>query len=61
VLVPVPWFVTALLPLDAAGAASLMVPGGGGPLTIFVQAMYADPAQAQGFGFSNALSVKLLP
>jgi hypothetical protein len=60
-LVPVPWFVAAPLALDGVGAFSVTVPGGGGPINLFVQAVYADPAQALGVGFTNALELHLLP
>jgi hypothetical protein len=60
-LVPVPFVLTVLLPLDGAGAVSANVPGGGGPLTLYVQALYADGGQALGFGITNALEVDLLP
>jgi len=47
---------------DAAGEFSLAgVAGGGGPATLFVQAIYLDAAQAFGFGISNAIQVDYLP
>ena len=60
-LVPVPWILSLLVPLDGSGSVSATVPGGAGPLTLYVQAMYADGAQTQGFGFTNCLEVVLLP
>lgn len=47
---------------DASGSYTLAgFPGGGGPATIYVQALYLDPSQALGFGISNALLVDFLP
>lgn len=60
-LVPVPIVLLFSVPSDAAGAVSLPVPGGGGPATIFIQAIVPDAAQVQGFALSNALQIELLP
>jgi len=47
---------------DADGAIVVPdVPGGGGPATGYLQAVYADAAQAQGVGFSNALELAVGP
>lgn len=61
VLVPVPWLLLLGVPLDGSGGLSLTLNGGGGPLTAFVQCVYADGAQPLGFGFSNAVAVDFLP
>jgi hypothetical protein len=60
-LVPVPWLINFAIGLDGSGSFELSVPGGGGPLTVFVQAVYTDGAQPNGYGFSNALQVQFLP
>jgi len=56
-LVPVPW--ASLIDLTTDGSGSLSIPGvpglGGAPLSVFLQCVLVDNAQAQGFGFSNAL------
>ncbi len=47
---------------DAAGAFSIPdVPGGQGPLSVFVQAAVADASAPLGFRFSNALRMDFLP
>jgi hypothetical protein len=46
------------------GAGGLLVPGvpgGGSPLTLYLQVIYIDAALPGGYGFSNALSVEFLP
>lgn len=61
-LVPLPALVIANGIANGSGTLSLPnVPGGGGPLTIYVQALYADGSQAQGYGFSNAVKATFLP
>jgi len=60
-LVPVPWLLSFAVPLDGSGSFSLSVPGGMGPLTVYVQAVYTDGAQPNGYGFSNALAAQFLP
>ncbi len=60
-IVPVPWSLSVSLPLDVSGGLTLPVAGGNGPATFYVQVIYLDGAQAQGFGFTNALEVDLLP
>lgn len=62
VLVPLPEVLQLTLPLDGSGAGELLgLPGGGGPLTVYVQAAWPDGAQLQGAAFSNALQVEFLP
>ena len=61
-LVPVPW--TSAWPLftDATGEISLPdIPGGGGPLSLYMQCVLADDSQPAGVGLSNAVRVELLP
>lgn len=54
---------SAVVPLatNPAGGFSVPVHGGGGPATLYVQAVVFDPALPQDFSFSNALEVELLP
>ena len=56
-----PLFGVIISATDIFGEFNFTVPGGGGPLTLFAQAIYDDPAQAFGLGISNALQVELLP
>ncbi|MHC5210264.1 MAG: M12 family metallo-peptidase [Planctomycetota bacterium] len=60
-LVPVPWFLASEYALDANGALRLVVPGGAGPFTLLLQAVYTDASQAFGLGITNAVEVKLKP
>lgn len=61
-LVPVPWALLLPLPVDASGHGGIAgVPGGIGPLTVYVQAVQADAAQPHGWAISNALRVDFLP
>ncbi len=47
---------------DAAGDFVLpQVSGGGGPLTIYLQAIYVDDSQTFGLGITNALEAEFLP
>lgn len=62
VLGPLPQVTVGPLVLDASG--TLLLPnlnGGNGPLSLFVQALFAAPAEPFGVGFSNALRVDFLP
>jgi hypothetical protein len=61
-LVPVPVLLLLTLTTDAAGEFLLSgVPGGGGPLDIYLQCATVDAGQPQGFGLSNAVKLQLLP
>jgi hypothetical protein len=61
-LVPLPLLLVLPLTTDGSGAAGLQgLPGGGGPLDVYVQAVVVDPAQPKGYGLSNALQVQFLP
>jgi len=62
VLVPVPFLAMQVFATDSNGELSLPgVPGGGGPLTGYAQAIVVDGAQTLGYGFSNAIELDLLP
>jgi hypothetical protein len=61
-IVPLP--IEALLfgATDAGGVWSFpAVPGGGGPFTLYCQAVYVDLGQSEGVGISNALKADFLP
>lgn len=61
-LVPSPTVIVPLGLTDAAGEVAIPnLPGGGGPVVVYVQAAFADSSLPQGFGLSNALGVQLLP
>ena len=60
-LVPIPILVTIARVADAGGAVSLGVPGGGGPVTVYVQAAAADGGVPGGYRISNALECDVLP
>jgi hypothetical protein len=62
VLVPVPF--QLLLPVVAGPAGTTIeaaIPGGGGPLEVFVQAVHLDAELPGGWGFSNAVRLDVLP
>jgi hypothetical protein len=47
---------------DAQGRVKLTnIPGGGGPLILFMQFAIEDPGQAQGWQLSNAIAAEFLP
>jgi hypothetical protein len=47
---------------DAQGRVKVTnIPGGGGPLIVFMQFLIQDPAQAQGWQLSNAIAAEFLP
>ncbi|HZM00962.1 MAG TPA: hypothetical protein VFD43_12000 [Planctomycetota bacterium] len=60
-LVPVPWALALPIAASASGGLSLTVPGGGGPLAVYLQAAAADFAQPAGVAISNAVRLELLP
>jgi hypothetical protein len=60
-LVPVPILLLLPLATGPTGTAHATVPGGGGPLSIDLQAVFADATLPGGFGLSNAVRVDLLP
>ena len=47
--------------MRSTGSLALPVAGGGGPLTVYLQAVVADGGQPAGYALSNALEVDLLP
>lgn len=59
-LVPVPILLAVSMPTDANGSVQVLVPGGGGPATIYLQAVAPDPNVPLGVAVSNALEVLLL-
>jgi hypothetical protein len=56
-LVPVPVNALKFRFADVSGLVSVTVPGGNGPLTVYLQCVAADPSQTLGYAFSNALEV----
>ena len=60
-LVPVPILLLLPLATGPTGTAHATVPGGGGPLSVDLQAVFADAGLPGGFGLSNAVRVDLLP
>ncbi|MGQ0552716.1 MAG: hypothetical protein ACT4PU_05805 [Planctomycetota bacterium] len=61
-LVPVPVLNVVVLGTDGAGQATLAgIPGGGGPLSVYLQAIITDGGQPAGVGLSNAVRLDLLP
>jgi hypothetical protein len=46
---------------DVSGEFNATVPGGLGPLTLYVQCLLVDGSQTLGFGLSNAVQIELLP
>lgn len=58
-LVPLPVADAYLVMTDQAGSFSTSVAGGGGPATVFVQAVIGDGGQPFGVGLTNALSVTI--
>ena len=60
-LVPVNYLL--LVPLMTNGSGAITIPniqGGGGPVSVYLQTMIADGAQAAGFAFTNAVRLDLL-
>lgn len=46
---------------NASGGLSLTVPGGGGPMDVYVQFIYLDLSLTQGLGFTNGVKIQVLP
>lgn len=60
--VPLPFAISFSLPTNPQGEILIEgVPGGGGPVNVYLQALYADGTLQGGIGFSNALQIQLLP
>lgn len=51
----------APITLDNNGWVTVPLTGGGGPITVYVQALVIDPSQATGHAVSNALRIDFLP
>ena len=61
-LLPVPAALIVGGSTDASGSWTFAgIPGGLGPATLYAQVVLLDPAQAGGFGLSNAVQVDFLP
>jgi hypothetical protein len=60
-LVPDASLVLGPVSTDASGELAATVPGGSGPVTLYVQALLVDGSQPLGFGLSNAVRIDLLP
>ena len=61
-LVPVPWALMLALPVDPSGQLSVKnIPGGHGPVSVYVQSLMLDVLQPNGWALSNALRIDLLP
>ncbi|MCB9896698.1 MAG: M36 family metallopeptidase [Planctomycetes bacterium] len=60
-LVPVPITLLLSAPADGAGVLAFPLPGGGGPLSVYVQAAAADGSQLLGYELSNAVEAQFLP
>ena len=60
--VPMPPTLRYFVAFDETGAYSYTFPGGGGPLSLYVQAVYPQASlPAPGWGFTNAVRVDLQP
>jgi hypothetical protein len=60
--VPMPPTLRYFVALDGTGSYTYTFPGGGGPMSLYVQAIYPDPSlPAPGWGFTNAVRVDLQP
>lgn len=60
-LVPLPWIGLTAVPTDGLGEFQATVSGGGGPLTIYMQGVYADGGLPGGAGMTNVLQLDFLP
>lgn len=60
-LVPLPFQLLLPFTLDASGALARNLPGGGGPLDVYVQALSPDAGLPGGWALSNALRLEFLP
>lgn len=61
-LVPLPVLLLEPAFTDASGTIAINgIPGGGGPLSVYLQCAFADGSQALGVGLSNVVRLDLLP
>jgi len=61
-LVPLPEMIVMPLSVDVLGEIALAgIPGGNGPVSLYLQFVLADAGQPQGVGLSNVVRVDLLP
>jgi hypothetical protein len=60
-LVPALYLGVAALLTSPTGTLNAKLPGGGGPIDVYVQALVVDPGQPFGFAISNALRISFLP
>lgn len=60
-LVPGPILLALPLAVNAAGTASVPISGGGGPFSVYVQAIVVDGGQANGYALSNAVRIDFAP
>ena len=61
-IVPMPLAGTTALTTDASGNVLVPgIPGGGGPLVLYVQGVVVDPLQPGGLQFTNAVEMHLFP
>lgn len=53
----------AIIPfgIDGNGSFTLLLPGGGGPVSVYAQALYPDPSGPFGAGFTNIVRADWLP
>lgn len=60
--VPLPFAISFSFSTNAQGEIFIPgIPGGGGPVSVYLQALYGDGSLPGGIGFSNALQIQLLP
>lgn len=61
ILVPVPLLLLVPLATGPTGTVIVSIPGGSGPVSVYVQGVYSDAGLPGGFGFSNAVRLDFLP
>jgi hypothetical protein len=60
-LVPLPITLTLVRVANGSGGVSLNVPGGGGPVTVYIQAASTDGGLPGGYAISNTIEADVLP
>ncbi len=60
-LVPLPLLLLTNVSTGPTGTLVLLIPGGGGPASLFVQGVLMDASLPGGVGFSNAVRLDFLP